>query len=77
MMKYSIEITDNGCKEVFEFGDKHYECNYTETYEGCRYDKGISEQMEDDGLDDEFIDKYYDAFDSFKALDLIELNNLI
>lgn len=77
-MKYSIETTDYGCIETLEIDGTTYTRRNKRTDNGCRaLDGELSEQLENDNFADEVIEKVYDLFDEFIALDFISLSDVI
>ena len=74
-MKYTIELTDNGCIEELEFNGKVYKRESERTDYGCSSDRDFSEQLEEDGIDDEeILDKVYEMFDeTYSPLNFMEL----
>lgn len=76
-MKYSIETTDYGCVENLEINGKTYIRRNERTDTGCRaLDDEFSEQLENDGFNDEIIEGIYDLFDNFISLDFIQLSEV-
>ena len=78
-MKYSLEIVNGECIETFEIENNHgiketYQCRYQRTEAGCHHaDKDIYEQLQEAGYCEEFIDEYYNHFDTFQALSLFHM----
>lgn len=74
-MKYTIETINGGCVETIELSDgSKYEKKYTRTESGCRCESDdFADQMEADGINEEMVERVYDAFDSFLALDFLIL----
>lgn len=73
-MKYSIEIENGTAKETLVFNGKVYVKTTTETdYGSCSDDMDFSEQMENEGIDTEVLDKIYDTLDGFLADDLLDI----
>ena len=78
-MKYTIETTENGCVETLEMNDGTlYIKRYTKTSSGLRQeDTDFATQLEDYGVcDDEFLDKVYDTFDGFLALNFMDIDKM-
>ena len=77
-MKYTIETTDNGCVETLEFSNGSKFTKRTErTGGGCKaLDADFAEQLEEAGFEEEILDKVYDLFDGFLALDFLKLAEL-
>lgn len=77
-MKYVIETTEYGCVETLEFSDgKKFTRRNKRTDCGCKaLDDEFSEQLEEAGYDEEILDKVYDLFDSFLALEFMQLSEL-
>ena len=78
-MKYSIETTDYGCIETLELSNgEKYQKRTQRIKGGCRsLDDDFSDQMEKAGIDEEIIEKAYEVYDDFGALDFMELAELI
>lgn len=78
-MKYSIETTDYGCIEPLEISNgEKYQKRTQRIKGGCRsLDDDFSDQMEKAGIDEEIIEKAYEVYDDFGALDFMELAELI
>lgn len=78
-MKYSIETTDYGCIETLEISNSEkYQKRTQRIKGGCRsLDDDFSDQMEKAGIDEEIIEKAYEVYDDFGALDFMELAELI
>lgn len=74
-MKYTIETTNSGCVETLELSDgSKYEKRYTRIQGGCQCEsEDFADQMEADGINEEMVERVYDAFDSFLALDFLIL----
>ncbi|NLE03800.1 MAG: hypothetical protein GX638_03220 [Crenarchaeota archaeon] len=69
-MKYTIEVTPNGITKTFEFeGQKFTETWVKEDYSRHTTGKGITSQLEDKGM-------FEDYPDLLEALDLDELDDL-
>lgn len=77
-MKYTIETTETGCIETLEFSDgSKFTRRNEKTDTGCRcLDDEFSEQLEENGFCEEILDKVYDLFDSFIALEFMEIAEL-
>ena len=78
-MKYTIETTNNGCIETIELTNgKKFQKRNERTYFGYRaLDDEFNEQMESDGIDnEEFLEKVFDLFDGFNAINFIELSEI-
>lgn len=77
-MRYTIEAKGNICHETLEFSDgSKFVKRNKRTSCGCEaLDKEFSEQLDTDGFCEEIIEKVYDMFDSFGALDFLELSEL-
>ena len=74
-MKYTIETTETGCLETIELHDGS---KYTKRSERTKYgarsiDDELSDQMEADGICGEIVEKVYDLFDGFGALDFMKI----
>ena len=73
-MKYSIELTDDGCRETLEFRGR----TYTRDHEGdgshtSTGDKDFWEQLEKDGVEDEIVDKFLYIFDTLSSTSFLGL----
>lgn len=77
-MKYVIETTEYGCIETLEFSDgSKFTRRNRKTDTGCKaLDDEFNEQLETDGFCEEILEKVYDLFDSFFALEFLELAEL-
>ena len=77
-MKYVIETTENGCIETLEFSDGSKFARRNERTDcGCKaLDDDFAEQLEENGFCEEILDKVYDLFDGFIALEFLELAEL-
>lgn len=75
-MKYTIETINGGCVETIELSDgSKYEKKYTRTENGCRCEsEDFADQMKADGICEEMVERVYDLFDSFLALDFLTLS---
>lgn len=73
-MKYSIESTESGCVETITFNGVTYTKRHTKTDYGSRCkDDEFYEQMENDGVCEEVLDKVCNTFDSFIASDFMDI----
>lgn len=75
-MKYTIEGTNNGCRETIQLEKGHiYSREHRMTHFGnqCE-DKEFSEQMEADGIGEVVCGKVYDIFDSFIACEFMTID---
>ncbi len=77
-MKYKIETTENGCKEILEVDGHVFERKHERTDSGskCR-DAEFYEQMEELQYSEEILDKVYDIFSGFLPLDIMQLAEMI
>lgn len=77
-MKYTIESTETGCVETIELNDgSKYTKKHTRMSYGSRCeDSEFAEQMDNDGICDEIIDKVYDTFDGFLASSFMDIAEL-
>ena len=77
-MKYTIETTETGCIETLEFSDgSKFEKRTERTDCGCTsLDDEFSEQLEENGFCEEILDKVYDLFDGFIALEFLGIAEL-
>lgn len=78
-MKYTIEITDEGCLETLEFpnGDKFTKRSKRIPCGSQGIDNDFSDQLEDAGYPEEILDAVYNMFDGFCSLDFMELDDLV
>ena len=77
-MKYSIETTETGCIERLEITGKKLELETIRTDFGSRgLGKCFADQLEEMGFDDETVEKVDDTFDSFMALNFIQLQEML
>ena len=78
-MKYTIEITDEGCLETLEFpnGDKFTKRSKRISCGSQGIDNDFSDQLEDAGYPEEILDAVYNMFNGFSSLDFIELDDLV
>lgn len=73
-MKYTIETNGFEAKETLEFRGKTYTKTHKRTNFGCKnLDGDFCEQMESNGISEHILDKIYDTFDGFMALDVIRI----
>lgn len=76
-MKYTIETTDDGCIETLEFRNGKYTKRSQKTGFGCEaLDEDFSAQLEKVGFCNVILDRVYDLYDGFGALNSIELAEL-
>lgn len=77
-MKYTIETTENGCRETIVLDDgREYIKRHKKTFFGSEcLDKEFCEQMEGEGICEEMLEKIYDIFDSFLANDFMDIAQL-
>lgn len=76
-MRYAIETTENGCKEILEVDGHTFERNHERISGGSRCtDNEFHEQMEEQQYCEEILDKVYDVFSSFLPLDLMQLSEM-
>ena len=78
-MKYTIEITDEGCLETLEFpnGDKFTKRSKRISHGSQGIDNDFSDQLEDAGYPEEILDAVYNMFDGFCSLDVLGLDDLV
>lgn len=74
-MKYTIETTENGCQETMVInGGKTYIKRHRKTFYGSEcLDEAFCEQMREDGICEEMLEKIYDTFDGFLADDFMDI----
>lgn len=74
-MKYMIEETENGCIETLEFSDgrKFTKESFLMPW-GCEsHDPDFAEQLEESGFDDDTVERVWNLFDGFGALDFLSI----
>lgn len=77
-MRYVIETTETGCKEILEVNGHTFERNHERISGGSRCtDDEFYEQMESKQYRAKILDKAYDVFSSFLPLDLIQLSEIM
>lgn len=78
-MKYSIEMTENGVVETLEINGTVYKKEWVRIVQGrlaCKQ-RAFSEQMIEDGLNDELVDKIEDTFDGFIASEVESMRDCL
>lgn len=78
-MKYTIESTSFGCIETIELdnGKRYFRCTEKRGNKYIEQDGEFSEQMKNDGVDEESISAVYDLYDGFGAMEFIKLAELM
>ncbi len=78
-MKYSIEMTENGVVETLEINGAVYKKEWIYIAQGHLFCKqrDFSEQMIEDGLNDELVDKIEDTFDGFIASEVESMRDYL
>lgn len=73
-MKYSVEIKNGIAKETLVFNGKEYvRTTKTTDFGSSSIDMDFSEQMENEGLPSDILDKIFDTLDGFLAGDLLDI----
>ncbi len=73
-MKYSIEIENGVAKETLVFNNKEYTRTTATTDYGSSFvDMEFSEQMENEGLSDDTLNKLYDTLGGFFVSNLLDI----
>ena len=77
-MKYTVETTENGCKETLEFEDGTKLIAETErTCFGCEgTTPSLASQAEEQGFSDEIVEKIDELCSGINAYDFLELAEL-
>lgn len=78
-MKYCIDTTDDGCIEILEISENEkFQRKTKRTEYGCTSsDPDFADQMEAAGYCSTIVQKAYDLYDECKALDFIQLAELV
>lgn len=74
-MKYTIEATNYGCIETIELpNEETYQKRTLRIKGGCRaLDEDFAEQLEKAGVSEEIIERVYEQYDDFGALEFMEI----
>ena len=73
-MKYMIETTAKGCIEKLEVGGDIFKKESVRTDFGCKsLDEDFADQLERCGYDEGVLEKVYDLYDGFGALEFLEM----
>lgn len=73
-MKYSVEIENGTAKETLVFNDNVYVKTTKKTNFGSSSDDmDFSEQMGNEGIDTDVLDRIHDALDGFLADELLDI----
>jgi len=77
-MKYTIERAKGGCIEtiILEDGSTYTKKHIKTDFGSKNCDDDFADQMEQDGICEEIVEKVYDAFDGFLASEFMGIDEL-